>query len=415
MSTLVISPQIARQFILGKQGLWPGRRWKGPSGTEKAMRAIEHLQLDPLIVIARSQDITLHSRVQNYKPDDWATLTYAKRKFFDWGGWLAVRPMEELPYWRTVMRRESNYRWWKEFVAEHAEAIVEMRQVLRDRETVSNRDFEMHTRKRTQNYRGRKDSAVALYYLWRIGEAMVHHRERFERVYTLAENVAPAHLLTFADEAETDDFMIRKDVAFYGLRAEQLQTGHIHHRPEDAHEKIWLRRMAENGELLRVQVDGWKGVFYALAGDAPLLNDLIAGRVPKAWKPIGPTTEEETTLLAPLDIVSARSRAKQVFNFEYKWEVYTPEPQRKYGYYVLPILWKDYLPARVDLKFDRPNNTLVVKGLWFEEASTGKDEAFAHALAKGLHHFTQFVGAEKLDAKAIKPVALRKVVASGGS
>lgn len=200
------------------------------------MRAIEHLQLDPLIVIARSQDITLHSRVQNYKPDDWAALTYAKRKFFDWGGWLAVRPMEELPYWRVVMRRESP--WWKEFVKEHADSIAEMRQVLRDRETVSNRDFEMHTRKRTQNYRGRKDSAVALYYLWRIGEAMVHHRERFERVYTLAENVAPAHLLTFADEAETDDFMIRKDVAFYGLRAEQLQTGHIHHRPEDAHEKF---------------------------------------------------------------------------------------------------------------------------------------------------------------------------------
>lgn len=412
---ITISPEVARRFILGRQGLWPGRRWKDLRGAEKAMRALEHLQLDPLVVIARSQDITLHSRVQNYKPDDWATLTYAKRKFFDWGGWLAVRPMQELPYWRTVMRRESHHHWWKEFVTEHAKAIAEMRQVLRDRETVSNRDFEMRDRKRTQSYRGRKDSAVALYYLWRMGEAMVHHRERFERVYTLAENVAPADLLTFADEAETDAFMILKDVAFYGLRAEQLPTGQIHHRPEQGHVRVHLRRMADAGQLLRVQVDGWKGVFYALADGAPLLNDLIAGRVPKAWKPIGPTTEQETTLLAPLDVVSSRGRAKQVFNFDYKWEVYTPEPQRKYGYYALPILWKDILPARVDLKFDRPNNTLVVKGLWLEEASTGKDEAFAHALAAGLHHFTRFVGAEKLDAKAIKPVALRKIVASGGS
>ena len=61
------------------------------------MRAIEHLQLDPLVVIARAHDLILQSRVIDYHPDDWATLTYEQRKFFDWGGWLAVRPMEELP------------------------------------------------------------------------------------------------------------------------------------------------------------------------------------------------------------------------------------------------------------------------------------------------------------------------------
>ena len=70
--------------------------------------------------------------------------------------------------------------------------IAEMRAILRERGTVSNRDFEMATRTRTQNYRGRKDSALALYYLWRIGEVMTHHRENFERVYALTETVAPA-------------------------------------------------------------------------------------------------------------------------------------------------------------------------------------------------------------------------------
>ena len=103
---LTINIDTARRFILGKQGLWPGRRWRGIEGTEQAMRAMEYLQLDPLHIIARSQDIQLHSRVLDYTPGMWEDLAYQQRKFFDWGGWLAVRPMDELPYWRVVMRHE---------------------------------------------------------------------------------------------------------------------------------------------------------------------------------------------------------------------------------------------------------------------------------------------------------------------
>jgi uncharacterized protein YcaQ len=106
---------VARRFILGKQGLWPGRRWAGVSGTEQAMRAVEHLQLDPLLVVARSQDLMLHSRVIDYQPDSWAELAYQQRKFFDWGGWLAVRPMDELPHWRVLMRRERESPAWRQF------------------------------------------------------------------------------------------------------------------------------------------------------------------------------------------------------------------------------------------------------------------------------------------------------------
>src|SRR6476660_8194702 len=102
---LTIDIDTARRFILGKQGLWPGRRWRGVQGAEQAMRAIEFLQLDPLQIVARSQDIQLHSRVLDTRPGMWEELAYQQRKFFDWGGWLAVRPMDDLPYWRVVMRR----------------------------------------------------------------------------------------------------------------------------------------------------------------------------------------------------------------------------------------------------------------------------------------------------------------------
>jgi uncharacterized protein YcaQ len=405
---LTIDMTTARRFILGKQGLWPGRRWRGAKGTEQAMRAMEHLQLDPLQIIARSQDIKLHSRVLDYTPGLWEDLAYTQRQFFDWGGWLAVRPMDELPHWRVLMRRESEHRNWIKFAHEHAAAIEEMKAVLRERGTVSNRDFEMHTRKRTVSYRGRKDSALALYYLWRMGDVMVHHRERFERVYALTETVAPAHLIRESSDVEADDFMLKKLVSFYGLSQLKQAYGWIGRDINAQELKQWREDKLANHELIEVQVEGWKGTSLALASDKKVLKDLIAGRVPKAWKPIETTNDEEVLFLAPLDNVSARGRAKQLFGFDYVWEVYKPEHLRKYGYYTLPILWGDQLVARFDSKLDRTTNTFVVLGLWLEQPALSKDEAFANALANGLLRFQKFLGANAINLKAINPPALRK-------
>ena len=79
---LTIDIETARRYILGKQGLWPGRRWQGIQGMEQAMRAMEYLQLDPLQIIARSHDIKLHSRVLDTTPGMWEELAYRQRKFF---------------------------------------------------------------------------------------------------------------------------------------------------------------------------------------------------------------------------------------------------------------------------------------------------------------------------------------------
>ncbi len=410
---LTINLDIARRFILGKQGVWPGRRWRGLKGTEQAMRAMEYLQLDPLQIIARSQDIQLHSRVLDYTPGLWEAVAYQKRKFFDWGGWLATRPMDELPHWRVIMRRERDRgpdidtRIHK-MARDHAEAIVEMRTILHERGIVNNRDFEMATRTRTQSYRGRKDSALALYYLWRTGEVMTHHRENFERVYALTEAVAPAHLIRESDEAEADRFLIKKEVSFSGLsRLDRTQDAFHRGVPFSKAKQIREALLAE-GDLIEVQVEGWKAVHYALSSDAKVLRDLNAGRVPKAWKPLETTTTEEVVFLAPLDHVSARGRARVLFGFDYVWEVYKPEPQRRFGYYALPVLWGDRLVARFDSKLDRTTNTFVILGLWLEDQALGKDEAFAEALAGGLARFVTFLGARKLDAKAIREPLLRR-------
>jgi len=407
---LTIDITTARRFILGQQGLWPGRRWQGTEGVAQAMREMEYLQLDPLQIVARSQDIQLHSRVLETTPGAWEEVTYGQRRFFDWGGWLAARPMDELPHWRVVMRRERDSQAGDSRIGgmgrDHAEAIVEMRAILRERGTVSNRDFQMATRTRTQSYRGRKDSALALYYLWRTGEVMTHHREKFERVYALTEAVAPAHLIRESDEDEADRFLIKKEIGFSGL-ARIKRTSETWQRGEpDRAAKRLLEGMLADGEIIEVRIEGWKALHHALGSDAATLADLSAGRVPAAWTPLEGTTTDEVVFLAPLDPVSARGRAKVLFGFDYVWEVYKPAEQRKYGYYTLPILWGERLVGRFDSKLDRTTNTLVILGLWLEEEALGQDEAFAAALVRGFARFVTFLGADSLDAQAVQPPLL---------
>lgn len=415
---LTIDLETARRFILGRQGLWPGRRWRGPKGAEQAMRAMEYLQLDPLQIVARSQDLALHSRVFDYQLAAWEAATYRQRKFFDWGGWLAVRPMDELPHWRVVMRRERDGGYGdpriRRLARDHAGVIAEMRALLHERGLVSNRDFDMAARTRTQSYRGRKDSALALYYLWRTGEVMIHHRDRFERVYALTEQVAPAHLICESSEAEADRFLVKKEVGFNGLSRINRTSDGYHGRGEpDRAAKQRLGTMLADGDLVEVKVDGWKAVHYALGSDAGALSALSAGRIPKAWKPLATTTTDEVVFLAPLDPVCARGRARTLFGFDYVWEVYKPEHQRQFGYYTLPILWGDRLVARFDSKLDRTTNTFVILGLWLEAKALGQDEAFAEALGRGFARLVTFLGASTMEAKAIREPLLRRRAGPG--
>jgi uncharacterized protein YcaQ len=134
MTAITISQQTARRFVLGRQGLWPGRRWKGKKGVAQAIRTCEAVQLDPLIVVARSQDIVLHSRVTDYKPEHLYQVAYDERQFFDYGGWLAMYPMSDLPYWRYHMEQRAHGSYVKRHVPNgHKEVMEFVRSELRTR------------------------------------------------------------------------------------------------------------------------------------------------------------------------------------------------------------------------------------------------------------------------------------------
>jgi uncharacterized protein YcaQ len=391
-----VSREVARRFLLGRQGLWPGRRWRGLDGTEKAMRAMGDLQLDPLRAVARAQDLALGSRVLDYREDDWARLTYERRRFFEWGGWLAVRAIDELPYYRVLMRRSRTWGFMPRVLDAHAPAIDEMRQVLRDRPEVANRHFSIGERTRVDSYRGRKDSGVALYYLWRVGEAMVARRTRtFERVYARSDAVAPRRHLREAPDTEADDFLLLKSIRTAGF-SKLNSANYVLHRDFTRRDAdAWLDRKIADGELVEVAVEGLTGRHVVLAAEAPVLETLAAGRVPRSWRPIEATTLDEVTFLSPLDpAIHNRLWTRRLWDFDYQWGVYNKVETRKYGYYDLPILWGDRLVGRADMKLDRATGGLQVLGLWHEDDAIARDPAFLAAYERGLERLRNLAAAE---------------------
>ena len=238
---------------------------------------------------------------------------------------------------------------------------------------------------------------------------MTHHRDNFERFYARTEKVAPEHLIRESNESETDHFLIKKEISFYGIARLTRTSDAFHGRGEpDRAAKKQLNAMLTDGELIEVKVEGWRAVHYILGSDLEIINDLSAGRIPKVWSPLETTTTEETIFLAPLDPVSARGRAKMVFDFDYVWEVYKPEHKRQFGYYTLPVLWGDRLVARFDSKLDRTTNELIILGFWLENESLAKNELFIEAFAHGFARFMLFLDADKLDVKALPKSRMRQ-------
>lgn len=396
MAAIEISKQTARRYLLGKQGLWPGRRWAGKVGAHQAILQIESVQVDPVSLIGRNHDLVLWSRVAGYTPAHLDELLYTDRLFFDYGGCLHIYPMSELPYWRPIMRKHREQ--FGALLAEHERAVEYVREELRKRGPLGNRDFD---EKRTLNsYRSGKESGLALYYLWRSGELMTHSRRRFERIYDFAQNIVGGlqDMPCVSDEA-AEEFFSRKAVREAGLATASRVAGHISLTSYNrgAAQK-WLDSLAASGELAKASIEGCRDAYYLPACDLPLLDWLEAGGVPKEWQPLGNTTLEEDNFIAPLDnLLRSRKSVKDLFDFEYLWEIYKPAGRRRYGPYTMPILHGDRLVGRLNPRLDRKTHVLTIDGFWLEDDMLANNPHFQAALAAGLSRFALFHDAERVD------------------
>jgi uncharacterized protein YcaQ len=418
LGALTLSATTRRQFVLGRQGLYPGRRFRGYAGVCEAVRDGCVVQVDPLSVVAQSQDIVLYGRVLDYEPALLRRALYTDRLLFEYGGAVTIQPMEELPYWRVAMARKRLEPRRAAFAAAHADLVKQVYQRIADRGPLSARAFEtkeIATAGQTKgSYRSSKAVNQALYYLWLAGEIMTDSRKGLERVYDLRERIAPAEFAHAASEEEAEAFfeleVLRANGVVSARRWRLAFAGNALREVTRAEAEVRLARLVKESRIVQVAMqDDAKTEYFVRTEDFSLLEDLHRGVIPDQWRPLETSTSEEVIFLAPLDIVSARGRALPLFGFDYLWEVYKPPEKRRWGYYTVPILYQDRLVARADLKVEREARQLVVKGFWLEEHLT-LDDAFLLALTRGFQRFMQFVGAQELDGAMLSPDVVRKNV-----
>ncbi|HEX3053504.1 MAG TPA: crosslink repair DNA glycosylase YcaQ family protein [Aggregatilineaceae bacterium] len=414
--SLSISSTTQRRFILGKQGLFPGRRWMGASGVLQAIQSGSIVQVDPLNVVARSHDIVLYGRVLDYTPAQLDTLLYTNRALFDWGGTVMIYPMDELPYRRVAMQRKITMSRWTTFASDYADVIDQVREAVTTQGPLSARDLSGVSTQKSSRFRSSKATSQALYYLWLGGELMTHSRRGFDRVYDLRERIAPPHLQHAAPEDEAEAYFEQR--VFHHLNIVSARSwrgwfaGDIERTVDKAEAEDRLQNLLDTGTIVPITLaHDPKTPRYILADDLPLLEMIYENRLPEEWHPVETSTQAEMVFLAPLEIVSTRGRALPLFGFEYLWEVYKPESKRRWGYYTLPILYKDQLVARFDPKLDRASKTLLIKGFWLED-KTAVDAAFSAALDAGFERFMQFVGADTLEFSERVPDEIRELAAS---
>jgi uncharacterized protein YcaQ len=380
----------ARRFLLAKQGLWPPRALTGKDGIMAVFNRLACIQFDPLNVVGRNPDLVLQSRVSDYRPDMLYELIYAERKLYDyWDKMMSILPLRDWP--RLALLRAA----WRERHAErrarHAEHVETILDVIRQQGPMSSLDFgAQHGVEWKTDWRwGQMRAAKALLeMLGDTGELMVGHRQSARRYYDLAERVLPDEVAAqplLTDEEEYLIWRVARRCQGIGLVGPAMGGevwGFVAKAPERARA---IEALVERGEMVPVQIQGDKRTCHLLARDLPYLEQARAG---------SPTPR--VAFLAPLDnLLWSRNLIERLFGFSYVWEIYKPAEQRRYGYYVLPVLFGDRFVARFDPRLDREEGKLRILSWHWEPGQSLTDE-LAAALRDALTHFLAYLDAEKI-------------------
>lgn len=396
MTRFSIHTQTARRFILGYQGLWPGRRWSGKEGVAQALRAAQSIQIDTVRKLAYNHELALWSRVHAYNPADLQDLLYHERRFFDYGGKLCIYPIEELPFWRVPMQRRKKSPRWQSFLKKQAKTVERVFQIVQREGPLSQRSLMNHLG--SQEYNLRKDWALALAFLAQSGFLMTHHREGTERIFAPRERVVAPIYNYEASLAEAEDFFAYKAVRSFGLLNEETWRNtwsrYIERPVDEAEGKARLEHMLAAGELVSVELNG--SPWYLLQEDLPLLEEIQRGTIPSAWQALATTTLDEVNILAPLEQMLTSSDLMDLFEIEERVSYQGELLPHKWNYYTSPILYDDRLIGYFDSLFRLDDQTLQIESFWIEELSSRSRERTLAVLAPAIRRLAQFIQVERI-------------------
>lgn len=340
------------------------------------------VQFDPLNPVGRNHDLVLQARVPHYRVDDWQVLAYEKRYLLDaWDKQASLVRSRDWPV-RRVYHHWHAGRWQKKVLDANATAVQTVLSELGERGplTSSQFNFQPHRKDWEGSWYGPKLTKNILRGLWHTGRVVTHSRSKGRHVYDLAENVIPAKLLNAPplSEQKSAEWLIKLRHAAVGLlrpnASSEVWSLHIPAK----HRSAIIAELVNRGELVAVDVEGVR--FHALLEMLELLES--------------PPPPSRMVFVAPLDqLIWDRKATAHLFDFEYLWEVYKPERERRWGYYVLPVFYKDRFVARFDSRF---KNGIWELYRWYWEDDTEPDAELLGALETAVGRFMAYLGADKL-------------------
>jgi hypothetical protein len=371
-----VSQTALRRIAIHAQGYASRSRAGRRRDVEEAIRRLSCVQLDSITAVERSHRITLGSRVGAYPRETVSRLLGEGRIFEYWAHEACLLPVEEWPLFRPVM--ESHHPWRGDVISQDPALAEHVREALRERGPLASRDFEGTGGGGMWNWKPAKTMLEAL---WHRGEIVIAGRvSGFQRLYDLAERVLPREVLEapVPGEAKRLRELALKAVRGRGALTESGIIEHWRLKGGVARVRPHVDSLVADGLLERVRMDdGGADVLVAAGTD------------------LNPPRPTAAVLLSPFDnLLWDRPFARRAFGFDHLIEVYKPAPERQFGYYVLPFLWRDRIVGRADLKAERREGVLVVRAFHLEggvRRSGALDDAFGRALDRlrrtiGLEH-----------------------------
>ena len=350
-----LSLDAVRGLMIAAQGLQDRPQL---NATKKAVRSIIRqmhvLQIDTINVIARSPYLVLWSRLGDYNPR-WLEDLLAEGALFEyWSHAACFLPIEDYPLYHHLHAGWLGGRAHK-WLDEHPTVAETVLNHVRANGGTRSSDFERTDGQKT-NWFNWKEEKIALEYLFYSGELMVRKRHNFQRIYDLRERIyADFDKLADVSLADAHDQFVLKTIQALGVTKAEWIPDYFRLNKTDA--KAAFIRLEKQGRLMTVDVEGWKTPGYIRPDNRKQVEAAAKGRIPNS----------KTTFLSPFDpLVWDRQRALDLFNFDYKIEVYTPALKRKYGYFTLPILYNNALIGRLDPKAHRKEGIFEVKALHLE-------------------------------------------------
>ena len=386
-----VSAAAARRFLVLRHLLAPPRSL--PAERESVLRVVDRLgslQFDPLEVAGRNHDLVLLARIAGYQREWTDHWLYADRRLYEtYNKSLNIVPVAELPLYRWIWDREGRHHGATAF-DEHAPLVEELLERIRTQGSLLPRD--VGPRQAIEWYwRPTNQVRAILEALAEAGRIGIARREGNLRVYDLIERLFPPEILAERPDEEVQQrhrllSRYRANGLLGSSGNQELWVGGTGYSADRAARRGVL---LDQGRLLPVAVEGFKGERFIVAEDTAFLDQAEAEL--EADVPPG-GAEPAVTFVAPLDpLCWDRDLLRRLFGFDYVWEVYVPQPKRRWGYYVLPLLYGDRLVGRIEPRLERRAKTLDVVGLWWEPGfDPVEDPRFAPAFAAALEAHRAF-------------------------